>query len=294
LSAPALPRRRRRERHGPVAPRRSRLIKATVLYPSFTIVAVVILFPIVWMVYSAFKSNDAIFADVFGLPHSLYTGNFTTVFGEGGLGRFFVNSAFVTACSVIGLIVFSSLAAYAFSMFEFRGRSALYLFALIGLMVPPQALIVSGFKWMSILHLIDTYWALIFTYFGWVSFGILVLRDFFLGVPGELKEAARIDGAGHWQLFTRVMLPLAKPSIATVAIFYFVWVWNEFIYPLIYLQDQHHYTLPLGIIYLNGQYTSEWGLQMAALTAATAIPVIVYYVFQRQFVRGMLSGALKG
>ena len=286
--------RRRRRRDGTVVPRRTRIATGAFLYPPFVILAAIIVYPIAWMAYSAFKPNDDIFADVFALPHSLYTTNFTTVFGSGGLDRFFLNSVLVTTCSVAGLLLLSALAAYAFATFTFPGRNALYLFVLIGLMVPPQALIVSGFKWMSILHLLDSYWALIFTYFGWVSFGILVLRDFFLGVPRELKEAARIDGAGHWQLFTRVMLPLARPSIATVAIFYFVWVWNEFIYPLIYMQDQHHYTLPLGIMYLNGQYTVEWGLQMAALTVATAIPVIVYYVFQRHFVRGMLSGALKG
>jgi ABC-type glycerol-3-phosphate transport system permease component len=246
------------------------------------------------MVYSAFKPNTDIFANVFALPKSFYTHNFTTVFGSGGMGRFFLNSIVVTGASVAGLLVFSALAAYAFATFEFRGRNALFLFGLVGLMVPPQALIVSGFKWMSILHLIDTYWALIFTYFGWASFGILVLRDFFGSVPAELKDAAKIDGANHWQMFTRVMLPLARPSIATVAIFYFVWVWNDFIYPLIYMQSQSHYTVPLGILFLNGMYTVQWGLQMAALTAATLIPIVVYYVFQKQFVRGMLSGALKG
>jgi ABC-type glycerol-3-phosphate transport system permease component len=161
-------------------------------------------------------------------------------------------------------------------------------------MVPPQALIISGFKLMSVLRLIDTYWALIFTYFGWTSFGILVLRNFFQSVPQEIRDAAKVDGAGHWQLFTRIMLPLARPSLATIAIFNFMWVWNEFIYPLVYTQSNDKYTVPLGVLFLNSQYNIEWGLQMTGLTVATLVPLLVYLIFQRQFVRGIMAGALKG
>jgi ABC-type glycerol-3-phosphate transport system permease component len=160
--------------------------------------------------------------------------------------------------------------------------------------VPPQALIISGFKVMSILHLLDTYWALIFTYFGWSSFGIMVLRNFFQSVPREIKDAARVDGAGHWSIFSQIMLPLARPSLSTVAIFYFMWVWNDFIYPLVYMQSTAKYTVPLGILFFNSQYNVEWGLQMTGLTVATVVPLIVYYAFQKQFVRGILAGALKG
>jgi ABC-type glycerol-3-phosphate transport system permease component len=123
---------------------------------------------------------------------------------------------------------------------------------------------------------------------------VMVLRNFFQSVPGEIKDAARIDGAGHLQMFARIMLPLARPSLATIAIFYFMWIWNEFIYPLVYMQSQEKYTIPLGVLFFNGKYTIDWGLQMAALTVATIPPLIVYYLFQKQFIRGILAGALKG
>ena len=269
-------------------------IKMLALYPIFLLIAAVILYPLVWMIYSSFKPNADIFADVFGLPTNFYPGNYITVFTKGAMGTYFRNSLFISGLSVIGLIAFSSLAAYAFATFRFRGSTALFLLLLLGLMVPPQALIISGFKLMSILHLLDTYWALIFTYFGWTSFGVLVLRNFFQSVPRDVKDAARVDGAGHWAMFSQIMLPLARPSLSTVAIFYFMWVWNEFIYPLVYMQSPEKYTIPLGVLFFNSRFTIEWGLQMAALAVATIVPLIVYYVFQKQFIRGILAGALKG
>lgn len=273
---------------------RATLIKGIVLYPIFILLAAVILYPLIWMGYSSFKDNPSIFANVFALPQSLYLGNYVTVFTEGAMGTYFRNSLVISVVSVAGLVLFASLAAYAFATFRFRGSTALFLLMLIGLMVPQQALIISGFKLMSILDLLDTYWALIFTYLGWTSFGIMVLRNFFQSVPREIKDAARVDGAGHWAMFSQIMLPLARPSLSTVAIFYFMWVWNEFIYPLVYMQSPEKYTIPLGVLFFNGRYNVEWGLQMAALAVATIVPLIVYYAFQKQFIRGILAGALKG
>jgi ABC-type glycerol-3-phosphate transport system permease component len=274
--------------------RQSNAIKGVVLYPIYLLLAALILYPLVWMIYSSFKANPDIFANVFALPSTLYLENYVTVFTKGAMGLYFRNSLLVSIVSVAGLLVFSSLAAYAFATFRFRGSTPLFMILLLGLMVPPQALIISGFKLMSILDLIDTYWALIFTYFGWTSFGILVLRNFFQSVPRDIKDAARVDGAGHWAMFSQIMLPLARPSLSTIAIFYFMWVWNEFIYPLVYMQTPDKYTIPLGVLFFNGRYAVEWGLQMAALAIATIVPLLVYYAFQKQFIRGILAGALKG
>ena len=274
--------------------RQNNAIKGIVLYPIFFLLAALILYPIVWMIYSSFKANPDIFANVFALPSTLFLENYVTVFTKGAMGVYFRNSLLVSIVSVAGLLVFSSLAAYAFATFRFRGSTPLFMILLLGLMVPPQALIISGFKLMAILDLIDTYWALIFTYFGWTSFGILVLRNFFQSVPRDIKDAARVDGAGHWAMFSQIMLPLARPSLSTIAIFYFMWVWNEFIYPLVYMQTPDKYTIPLGVLFFNGRYAVEWGLQMAALAIATIVPLLVYYAFQKQFIRGILAGALKG
>lgn len=274
--------------------RRNNTVKGIFLYPLLLLLTAVILYPLAWMLYSSVKRNTDIFANVFALPSQLYLGNYITVFTEGAMGLYFRNSLLIAVVSVAGLLVITSLAAYAFATFRFRGSTALFMILLLGLMVPPQALIISGFKLMSILKLLDTYWALIFTYLGWSSFGIMVLRNFFQSVPRDIRDAARVDGAGHWQMFSQIMLPLARPSVSTIAIFYFMWVWNEFIYPLVYMQTPEKYTVPLGVLFFNGRYTIEWGLQMAALAVATIVPLIVYYAFQKQFIRGILAGALKG
>jgi len=274
--------------------RRSKTLQMILLYPIFTLVAVSILYPLAWMIYSSLKSDAAIFGNVFALPKTLFWGNYRTVFVEGGMGIYFRNSMFISIVSVAGLLIICSMAAYAFAQIDFKGKTALYLFILLGLMIPPQALIISGFKLIAVLKLISSHWALIFTYFGWASFGILVLRNFFQSIPKEIIDAARIDGAGHWQMLTQIMLPLARPSISTIAIFYFMWVWNDFIYPLVYMQDEQKYTVPLGIVFLNGRYRVQWGLQMAGLAVATIPPLLIYLVFQRQFIRGLLAGALKG
>lgn len=273
---------------------RSKTLMMLVLYPIFLLVAVSILYPLAWMIYSSLKSDQAIFANVFALPTTLFWGNYATVFIKGGMGIYFRNSIFISVISVAGLLVICSMAAYAFAQIDFKGKTALYLFILLGLMIPPQALIISGFKLIAILKLVSSHWALIFTYFGWASFGILVLRGFFQSIPKEIIDAARIDGASHWQMLTQIMLPLARPSISTIAIFYFMWVWNDFIYPLVYMQDEQKYTVPLGIVFLNGRYRVQWGLQMAGLAVATIPPLLIYIIFQRQFIRGLLAGALKG
>jgi ABC-type glycerol-3-phosphate transport system permease component len=272
---------------------RAALARYALVYPFLIVVAIVVLYPVVWMLYSAFKPDGAILENVFSLPSSLYLTNFSKVLNS-GMDTWLWNSFLVTTVSVAGVLVLSALAAYAFAVFDFRGKEALFILLLVGLMVPPQAIVIAGFKWMSILHFVDTYWALIFTYFGWSSFGILVLRNFFQSVPRDVKDAARIDGASHWQLFTKIMLPLARPSLATVAIFNFMWVWNEFIYPLVYMQSEVHYTIPLGIQQFQSRSGIQYGTQMAGLAIATAVPLVVYLLFRRQFVRGIFEGALKG
>jgi raffinose/stachyose/melibiose transport system permease protein len=272
----------------------SRVFLMAATYPFLLIIAVIVLYPVVWMIYSSFKPSADIFASVFGLPKSLYLGNFAIVFLKAGMARYFLNSILVTAVSVAGLLGLCALEAYAFAIFRFRGKNALYVFVLLGFMVPPQALIISGYQLISTLHLLSSYPALILTYLSWSSFGVLVLRNFFESVPQSLLDAARIDGADHWQVFRKLLVPLSGPSMATIAIFYTMWIYNEFIYPLVYMQKQSMYTIPLGVLFLNSRYITNWGLQMAGLAAATIPPIIAYVIFQKQFVRGIMAGALKG
>ena len=275
-------------------PRRRLLPGKLWMYPFLLLLAATIVYPLLWMVSGAFKSNSAILADPFSLPLHPTLANFRALLADGELPVWLQNSALMTVVSVVGILVLAAAAAYGFSTFEFRGKTPLFALLLVGLMVPPQALVIAGYKWITLLHLQDTYGSLIFTYCAWTPFGVLVLRNFFDSVPAELREAAQVDGASHLRIFLQVLLPLARPQIFTIVIFNVIWVWNDFIYPLVYMQDQDKYTVPVGVLQFQGRSSTALGTQMAVLAVATALPLLVYLVFRRQFVRGVIQGAIKG
>lgn len=275
-------------------PRFTRTLSMIVTYAIFLMVAIIVLYPLLWMFYTSFKEQWEIFEDPFSLPTSLNLANYVEAWTRGNFGRFFFNSVLVTIPSVAGILLVSALAAYAFARLRFRGSTVLFYLILIGIMVPPQAIIIPAFLLVSRLGLINSFAALFLTYLSWCPVGIFILHGFFKSLPQELLDAARVDGAGSFRVFWQIALPLAKPALATVSIFYFVWVWNDFIYPLLYLQDDAMSTIPLGLMLFRGQYQTNWGLQAAALSIASFVPLAFYLLFQDKFVRGVTAGALKG
>jgi raffinose/stachyose/melibiose transport system permease protein len=281
---------------GPVVPRYrlDRAAGAGVSYLIFLAVFVVVVFPLVWMFYTSFKEQWQIFADPFALPASLNVANYVNAWTTGDFGRYFLNSVLVTVPSVVGVLLVSALAAFAFARFRFRGANALFYFILIGIMVPPQAIVIPAFQLISSLGLISTFAALFFTYLSWCPVGVFILHAFFKSLPEELFDAAKVDGAGSFRAFWQIALPLAMPALATVSIFYFVWVWNDFLYPLLYLQKDTMSTIPLGLMLFNGRYQTDWGMQSAALSIATFVPLAFYMLFQDKFVKGLTAGAVKG
>jgi ABC-type glycerol-3-phosphate transport system permease component len=291
MSTTALPSRRATPR------RRLRLSQVagnTAIYLIFLIAFAVVIFPMIWMFYTSFKQQWQIFADPFALPTSLNPVNYLKAWETGNFKLYFMNSVFVTGPSVLGILAISSLAAYGFARFRFKGDKALFVFFLIGIMVPPQAIVIPAFQIVSRLGLLSTYQGLIFTYLSWCPVGIFILRTFFQSLPIEIEDAAKMDGCSAFGIFWRIALPLAKPALATVSIFYFVWVWNDFLYPLLYIQNDTLPTIPLGLMLFNGRYQVDWGMQAAALSIATFVPIIFYLIFQDKFVKGLTAGALKG
>lgn len=271
-----------------------RILCGSATYLIFVITFGIVIFPMVWMFYTSFKEQWQIFADPFALPKTLNLANYINAWTTGDFGIYFMNSIIITVPSVLGILAVSSLAAYAFARFQFKGKNVLFVFFLIGIMVPPQAIIIPAFQIVARLGLINSYFALIFTYLSWCPVGIFILRAFFESQPPEIEDAARIDGCGYFGIFWRICLPLAKPALATVAIFYFVWVWNDFIYPLLYLQKDTLSTIPMGLMLFNGRYQVDWGMQTAALSIATFVPIVFYLMFQDKFVKGLTTGAVKG
>jgi ABC-type glycerol-3-phosphate transport system permease component len=265
-----------------------------ITYAIFITVFFVVVYPLFWMFYTSFKEQWQIFQDPFALPSSINFANYQKAWSAGNFNLFFMNSIIITVPSVLGVLAVSSLAGYAFARFKFVGSRVLFAFFLIGIMIPPQAIIIPAFIVVSRLGLINNFMALILTYLSWCPVGIFILATFFRSLPLEIEDAAKVDGASAFDIFWRIALPLAKPALATVAIFYFVWVWNDFLYPLLYLQSDTMSTIPMGLMLFNGRYRTDWGMQTAALSIAVAVPLIFYMIFQDKFVKGLTAGALKG
>jgi multiple sugar transport system permease protein len=257
-------------------------------------IALTMLFPFFWTVSASLKDNQAVLATPPSLwPSPIEWGNYSAVFQALPLGRFFVNSLIVAGATTFFQLLTCSMAAYAFARIRFRGRDGLFLIYLITLMVPAQVTMVPLFILMRVLGLVNSYPGLILP--GVTSaFGVFLLRQFFLTIPRDLEEAAFLDGASHWTVFWRIVLPLSKPGLAALTIFAFMNSWNAFLWPLLITTDQNLMTLPLGLSSLQGQYTTIWN-QLMAGTVISIVPIIVVYLLaQRQFVEGMTLSGLKG
>ena len=296
--------------------------------PLFLWLLIVVL-PMAWLVVNSLRSSQEIFENPFGVPwlisgspHADDPGqpspaesagtNFENAWVESNFSRFFVNSVLVTATSLAGVLVFGAMAAYALSRFTFRGSRALFLFFLAGMMIPAQLILIPLFFQFSTLgetltqataalgyevRLHNTLTGLIIIYIALsLPFTILVLTGFFRSLPGALREAAIIDGASEWTVFTRIMLPLARPGLITAAIFNFLGIWNEYLFALVFVNSSEKKTLPLGLasVAIQSQYKTDFGLLFAGLVIVLVPTLLVYLVLQRHLTAGITVGALKG
>jgi ABC-type glycerol-3-phosphate transport system permease component len=271
-----------------------RVTTRVVSYLILLVVLFIVAYPIFWMFMTSLKEQWEIFENPFALPASLNFSNYVEAWSAGNFNLYFLNSIIITVPSVLSAVLVSALAGYAFARFKFRGSRFLFIYFLVGIMVPPQAVIIPAFIIVSRLGLMNNYLALIFTYLSWCPIGIFILTTFFRSLPLEIEDAAKVDGASPLDIFWRIALPLAKPALATVAIFYFVFVWNDFLYPLLYLQNDTMSTIPMGLMLFNGRYRVDWGMQNAALSIAVLVPLVFYMIFQDKFVKGLTAGAVKG
>jgi len=264
-------------------------------YLLLCLIALVTIFPFVWVLSTSLKGpRDAITAIPPQLvPHDATLDNYVRVWNQLPVGNFFVNSIAVTASSVVLNLGFTALAAYPFAKMKFRGRDAIFYLLLATFIVPPQLTYIPSFILaVNVFHYYDSILALIFPSLATV-FNIFLLRQAFKAVPDDLIDAARMDGAGELRIWWSILLPLVRPSLATVAIITFVNQWNDFFWPSLMLHTRERMTLQVGLVALQGMFASDTR-GVAAGVVMTVIPILILFVFlQRQFVRG-LSGAVKG
>jgi multiple sugar transport system permease protein len=259
-----------------------------------SLVALVFLAPFLWMVLTALKAGGEVFSTPpkpFG--SSLHWGNFADAWRYLPFGRFMLNTFLVSAAGTVITLVTSAMSAYAFARLRFRFRDALFLLYLGTLMVPQEVVVVPMFLIMLKFHWVNTFQALILPW-AFTAFGTFLLRQFFLTIPRELEEAAKIDGAGHWRILTRVIAPIAAPAFAVLAVFTFINYWNSFLWPLIIVNTPSRTTVPLGLNLFLGQNGQEWQLLMAAASISMAPTLLLVLVLQKYLVRGIALSGLGG
>jgi multiple sugar transport system permease protein len=229
------------------------------------------------------------------IPEDPTLGNYDTAWTSSGFARYFLNSTYVTILSVLGILLLSSMMAYALARFDFAGKRAVYWALLLTLMIPGMMLIVPQFILAQDLRVIDSHLGLVLFYVaGQLAFSTFLLQAFFSQIPRELEEAMRIDGAGPWTVYWRLILPMSKPALATAGIFVFLASWDEFIWALTIISDASLRTLPMAIALFQGQHATAWGLVFAASVIAVGPVILVFVTFQRYFVAGIAEGAVKG
>jgi multiple sugar transport system permease protein len=263
-------------------------------YLTLSLGVIVMIVPFLWMVSTAFKSPGTAFVyPPQWIPKTITLQSFQQVWTKVPFGRYLFNSAFVAVCVTGAEVLTSSLAAYAFARLRFPGRDKIFFLYLATLMVPGQVTIIPNFIIMRYLHWINTYQGLIIPS-AFTALGTFLLRQFFLSIPRELEEAARIDGASYLQVWRLIILPLARPALATLAVFSFMGSWNSFLWPFIMVSRPHLRTLTVALRSFQSEYGTEWTLLMAG-SLISLIPMLIIFAFaQKYFVRGIATTGLGG
>ncbi len=257
------------------------------------VIAAVIIFPLYWMVVVALSSRaDLLSGDLRLWPRAFTTENFDRVLSSFPVATWFGNSVAISLVVALITVTVSLLAGYAFAQLRFRGSNWLFLLALSTLMLPVQVIMVPLFRLVSNAHLYGTYWAVILPTAA-SAFGVFLSRQFILAIPRDLIDAARIDGAGQLQVFTKIVLPLSKPLIAVLFFMSLLQTWNDFAWPLIALKQNELFTLPIGLLYLQGQFGSDYGATMAFALLNVGPMVLLFLVFQRYFVQGFARSGIR-
>lgn len=270
------------------------LTKKVLLYIFLIIISLIMITPFLWMISASLKSELEVFDfPIKWIPETIKWANYKKIWTEMPFLTYYLNTFKIAAVVTAVQLFTCSLAAYAFSKINFIGRDKIFLGYLCTMMIPYQVIMIPQFMIIRTLGLVDTHMALILTA-AFSPFGVFLFRQFFLGIPEDLSEAARIDGCSEFGIYARIILPLAKPAAASLTIFTFVDRWNDFLGPLIYINSDSMKTLQLGMRNLQTELSSSYALLMAAAVCASIPTIIVYLLAQDFFVEGIAATGVKG
>lgn len=270
-------------------------VKKALTYAVLILTLLISIMPLYWMWQAALVPSSQLNVDPFAFPRSLTLENIVNAWTTGKMSTYMVNSILVAIPRVLGVLILSSLAGYAFGKLKFKGRDKIFSFMLFGMMIPIQAMVIPLYYNLQQLGLINTRWAMIIPYFGLsMPFAVFMMRAFFRDLPDALMESATIDGCNEFTTFLYIMAPLIKPALSALLVFEFMWSWNDMFLPMLVVYNDSARTLPLGLMFFFGKYTADHSLIAAGVTICTLPIVIVYTLFQKNFISGLTAGAVKG
>lgn len=273
-------------------PPRVLLLRAVIVI-FFLVLLVLYIFPLLWVAMSGFKTTQELFLSSFELPSSFNLDNFIGVWNV-GIRQYYMNSILITVVSCLLTTLFASMAAYPLSRYRFRGKKFFFMFLLCGLMLAPQVSLISNYKLLQSMHLYDTYWALFLTYTAFrIPFTMFLMWSFFCKLPKEVEEAAMIDGCSSFRIFWSVVIPMSKPAVVTSLLLTARYVWNDFMFSLVFTESSSMRTIPYGLYSLRGESGTNWGYLMAGMTLSAVPMIILYLCAQKQFIRGLSVGSVK-
>jgi raffinose/stachyose/melibiose transport system permease protein len=265
------------------------------VYIPLTLLFIFAVAPLLLTWFTAFKTAEQQLISPYGLPMPPTLDNLTEAWTVGRFSIYFKNSVIISVADVIGMVAISSLAGYAFARLRFPGQKVLLYGLLIGLTIPVAAIIIPLYLTMRDFRLLNTYGSVIIADIALAApIFVFIMRAFFKDLPAELDDAARVDGANEFQIFWQIMLPLARPGLMTVALLEFLWSWNDLLLPLVFLVSDELRTLPVGMLFFQGRFTIDYGLMSAGVLIISLPVTVLFLIFQRDFVKGLASGALKG
>lgn len=274
--------------------KKSEYIKKWCLSLFVLMIGIVMVTPFVFMVSISIKPESMVFVDVLKIiPDEIYLRNYIDIFFDKYYKRWYFNSLLTVMLTVITRSFVVTVAAYAFARLNFRGRDVLFLIILSGMLITPETTIIAKYLILKQIHLTNTIWAIIIPGSFQVFF-LFLFRQFFLGVPVELSQAALIDGCSHFKIYYKIILPLTKPALITMGLFSFIWIWNDFINPFIFITSKEKQLVTVGLKYFVDENTNMIAKQMAGASLGVLPPIILFLFAQKQFLNNVISSGIKG
>ena len=263
------------------------------LYSVYSVLVFVFLFPVFWILLSSLKAQSELFTyPLTFFPNEPTFGNYVRAFQSGRFVTYLQNSTFVAVVSTAITVMINTMAGYALSKYRFPGRDMIFYVMIATLMIPLQVIMIPIFILEKNIGLLNTLWGIIIPPAATPT-GVFLARQYIMTIPNSLIESARIDGAGEWFIFRRIIFPLAKPIVATIAIFSFMWRWNDFLWPFIVISRQKKYTLQLALSNFVGQYNIDWSSLLSMTVIAIVPMILVFLFFQKYFIKGLSAGGVK-